>query len=153
MSDAHAAPGADGAPRQDPSSQDRTPTPVAGVVCDVRELSGLPPATSGALWKLAESGRQLDANLVHVPAGQNVPAHIEPELDVLLLVVAGDGTLGTPDGAEALAEGKLVWLPKGSSRSITAHGEGLSYLTVHGRRPGMQIRSRPPGDRSSPPTG
>jgi quercetin dioxygenase-like cupin family protein len=109
--------------------------------------------SSGALWKLAESGRQLDANLVHLPAGRGVHTHTEPELDVLLLVVAGAGTLETPEGAKALAQGSLVWLPCGSVRSITAHSEGLSYLTVHRRRPGMQIRSRPPWDGASPPAG
>ncbi|MEH0542548.1 hypothetical protein QA802_05505 [Streptomyces sp. B21-105] len=153
MSDAPDTPGADSAPLRTPSPDDPTPAPVAGILCDVLELSGRPPATSGALWKLAESGRQLDANLVRVPAGRCVPAHMEPELDVLLLVVAGDGILGTPDGPEPLAEGKLVWLPRGSTRSITAHGEGLSYLTVHRRRPGMQIHSRPPGHQAPPPTG
>ncbi|MGW1270703.1 cupin domain-containing protein [Streptomyces sp. NPDC002491] len=146
---------ADGTAPQGPSAkgQDRTPAPAAGVLCDVMELAGLPLADSGALWRLAESGRQLDANLVRLPAGRHVHAHVEPELDVLLLVVAGDGVLATPDGAETLAQGKLVWLPKGSSRSITAHGDGLSYLTVHRRRPGMQIRSRPTGDGAPPPTG
>ncbi|MDQ0774749.1 quercetin dioxygenase-like cupin family protein [Streptomyces aurantiacus] len=119
------------------------PTPTASVLCDVHELTGLPVAASGALWKLAESGRQLDANLVHLPAGRSVDAHAEPDLDVLLLVIAGDGTLVTPDGPEALTQGRLVWLPRGSTRGLTAHGEGLSYLTVHPRRPGLQIRSRP----------
>jgi quercetin dioxygenase-like cupin family protein len=154
MSDDDETPGADSGPLRDPAPDDRTPKPVAEVLCDVVELSGRHPEASGALWRLAESGRQLDANLVRVPADQGVAAHMEPDLDVLLLVVAGDGTLGTPDGPEPLAEGRLVWLPRGSTRSITAHGEGLSYLTVHRRRPGMQIHSRPPGNQTpSPPTG
>lgn len=68
----------------------------------------------------------------------------------LLLVIAGDGTLGTPEGSEPLAQGRLVWLPRGSTRSITAHSEGLSYLTVHRRRPSLQIRSQPPRDGTTP---
>jgi hypothetical protein len=34
----------------------------------------------------------------------------------------------------------LLWLPHGSTRSITAGPQGLAYVTVHRRRPGMQIR-------------
>nr|WP_225845883.1 hypothetical protein [Streptomyces sp. HPF1205] len=113
------------------------------MLCDVRAPAGLDPAPAGALWKLAEPGRQLDANLVHLPAGERVGAHAEPDLDVLLLVVAGGGAVETPEGTERLADGALFWLPRGSTRAIAAGPEGLSYLTVHRRRPGMQIRPRP----------
>lgn len=112
------------------------------ILCDTRALAALPSAPAGALWRLEESGRQLDANLVHLPPRQRVDTHTEPDLDVILLVVAGDGTLGTTDEPQLLAEGALTWLPHGSTRSITAGEDGLSYLTVHRRRPGMQIKSR-----------
>jgi hypothetical protein len=36
----------------------------------------------------------------------------------------------------------VVWLPHGSTRGVTAGADGLAYLTVHRRRPGMQIRRR-----------
>ncbi|MDQ1014263.1 hypothetical protein [Streptomyces afghaniensis] len=98
------------------------------------------------MWKLTESGRQLDANLVHLPAHQCVETHAEPDLDVLLLVVAGHGILGTSDRTEPLTGGALFWLPRGSTRRLTAGADGLSYLTVHRRRPGMQIRPRPSTD-------
>ena len=88
---------------------------------------------------------QLDANVVHLPPLQRVDTHTEPELDVLLLVVDGGGTLGTTEGSEPLGEGRLIWLPHGSTRSVTAGTEGLSYLTVHRRRPGMRIGHHPPG--------
>ncbi|WP_414170180.1 hypothetical protein ACMATS_34480 [Streptoverticillium reticulum] len=61
--------------------------------------------------------------------------------DIVALVAVGAGTLGTALGPQPLAEGGLTWLPHGSSRSITAGADGLSYLTVHHRRPGMQIRT------------
>lgn len=120
-----------------------TPAPVPRRLCDVRDIAGQDPQSAGALWKLAEPGRQLDANLVHLPPGERVETHAEPDLDVLLLVVAGRATLTSPDtAAEELADGALVWLPHGSARSLAAGPEGLSYLTVHRRRPGMQIRRR-----------
>ncbi|MEV6795291.1 hypothetical protein AB0M87_25620 [Streptomyces sp. NPDC051320] len=121
--------------------------PVPRALYDVTALTGQPPETSGAVWRLAESGRQLDANVVHLPPLQRVDTHTEPELDVLLLVVAGRGTLGTTKGSEPLGEGRLIWLPHGSTRSVTAGAEGLSYLTVHRRRPGMRIGHHPPGEQ------
>jgi quercetin dioxygenase-like cupin family protein len=92
------------------------------------------------LGRLAEPGRQLDANVVRLPTGQRVDTHAEPDLDVLLLVLSGGGTLGTAEGSRQLTEGTLLWLPHTSSRSLAAGEDGLCYLTVHRRRPGMQIR-------------
>lgn len=111
------------------------------ILCDTAALTSKEPTAAGVLWKLTESGRQLDANVVRLAPGHRVAPHAEPDLDVLLLVVAGDGALGTDRESEAqpLAPGALVWLPHGSTRSITAGDEGLAYLTVHRRRPGMQI--------------
>ncbi len=97
--------------------------------------------TTGAVWRLSEAGRQLDANLVRLEAGATVAAHAEPELDVLFLAVAGCGTLTAADGSTiALTPHALVWLPRGSRRALTAGPEGLAYLTVHRARPGMRIR-------------
>lgn len=123
-------------------------TPQPSAVGDARALLAEQGA-GGVLWRLAESGRQLDANLVHLAADATVGAHAEPDLDVLLFVVSGTGTLTGTEGVLALTGGALTWLPRGSVRSLAAGPTGLSYLTVHGRRPGMQIRSRP--DQLPPP--
>lgn len=123
---------------------DRAEPPVPMLLCDATALAAAADAPSGALWRLAEPGRQLDANVVHLPSCAHVATHAEPDLDVLLLVLAGSGVLGTADGERHLAAGGLLWLPHGASRSITAGPDGLRYLTVHRRRPGMQIRSGPP---------
>ncbi|NMO33490.1 procyclic form-specific polypeptide B-alpha [Streptomyces sp. GMY01] len=118
------------------------PEPEPRVLCDARAVAADPPLPGGVLWKLAEAGRQLDANLVRLAPGGRVAPHAEPELDVLVFVVAGDGVLGagTADEPLPLAKGATVWLPHGSTRSITAGPDGLSYLTVHRRRPGLWIR-------------
>ncbi|MBB1242734.1 hypothetical protein GL263_03970 [Streptomyces durbertensis] len=128
-------------------------TPAAGqgpagagapqVVCDTAALAATAAARGGALWRLTEPGRQLDANLVRIRPGEAVPAHVERDLDVLALVVAGDGTLGTEPAPQPLTPGSLVWLPHGAARSLTAGVNGMTYLTVHRRRPGMRIQPRP----------
>ncbi len=117
--------------------------PAVRILADLRELVDDPRGAGGARWTLSEPGRQLDANLIHLPPGQHIETHTEPDLDVLLVAVAGAGTVGTPDDPQPLAEGNLVWLPHGSTRNITAGADGLSYLTVHRRRPGLQIKTRP----------
>lgn len=125
---------------------------VPRVLCDIGALTGNRSAPSGALWRLAEAGRQLDANVVHLRPHQRVDTHAEPDLDVLFLLVDGQGSLNTEEGTTSLIEGRLIWLPHGSSRSITAGPEGMSYLTVHRRRPGMRIGHRPPDSADEPPT-
>lgn len=125
-----------------------SPAGMPRVLCDIGALATSPPGTPGAMWKLAEPGRQLDANVVHLPPGQHVGTHAEPDLDVLLLVVAGDGVLVTAGQARHLTSGALLWLPRGSVRGLSAGQDGMSYLTVHRRRPGMQVLLAPPRSAS-----
>ncbi|MFD5185994.1 hypothetical protein ACFWMQ_26000 [Streptomyces sp. NPDC058372] len=105
----------------------------------------------GALWRLAEDGRELDANLVRLAPGAAVGEHRESVLDVLLVGVAGNGRV-EPDGLE-LAESAVLWLPRGARRAFTAGPRGLAYLTVHRRRPGLAIGSAPPGAVRPEPEG
>lgn len=95
----------------------------------------------GALWRLAEPARQLDANLVRLPPNAEVDVHREPDVDVLLVAVAGHGTVHAESGPVPLSAHGVAWMPRGSSRSITAGPDGLAYLTVHRARTGMRIRS------------
>ncbi|MCH5671025.1 cupin domain-containing protein [Streptomyces gilvus] len=114
---------------------------VPRVLGDITALTDTSPDVGGVLWKLTESGRQLDANVVRLSPGRHVAPHAEPDLDVLLLVVSGDGFVAAgPDGEkQPLSTGALLWLPHGSTRGLTAGDDGLAYLTVHRRRPGMRI--------------
>lgn len=133
---------------QGPDDAAALAAPAASLLCETGALLDAASDGSGVLWKLAEAGRQLDANVVHLPADTRVGTHTEPDLDVLLLVLSGDGVLGggVGDPPQKLAAGTLMWLPRGSTRSITAGPDALSYLTVHRRRPGMQIRPAPARD-------
>lgn len=133
-----------------------SPAPAAGaplprVLCDTAELLSLgADAPGGALWKLAEPGRQLDANVVRLPAAGRVDTHTEPDLDVLLLVLDGEAVLVRTDGECPLRAGVLTWLPHGSTRAVVAGPSGVTYLTVHRRRPGMRIQPPDAADRLRP---
>lgn len=105
--------------------------------------SAAAPDERGAVWRLAEPTRHLDANVVAVPPGASIDPHMGPDEDVLWHVVAGDGTLATDDGDVSLTPGAVVWLPRRSRRSVTAGAGGLRYLSVHRRKSGLQIGTRP----------
>ncbi|MFB6553363.1 hypothetical protein [Streptomyces sp. NPDC056405] len=125
--------------------------PLPHVLCDIAELlSSGGDAPAGALWKLAEPGRQLDANVVRIPAAGRVDPHTEPDLDVLLLVLDGAAALVRTDGERPLRAGVLTWLPHGSTRGVVAGPDGVTYLTVHRRRPGMRIQPPDAADRLRP---
>ncbi|MGH3266930.1 MAG: DUF2249 domain-containing protein [Trebonia sp.] len=94
---------------------------------------------SGAVWRLDPGQRHLDANVIRLPADGKIDAHVGPDLDVLMHVLAGAGQLITVADPVPLAPGALVWLPRRSQRAIVAGPDGLVYLTVHPRRPGLQI--------------
>ncbi|MEE1754221.1 cupin domain-containing protein [Streptomyces sp. SP18CS02] len=149
LCDIRALIGPDPAPEPAPTSSAPEPDPASPSAPEPAPTSSGPepavhPARSGALWRLAEPGRQLDSNLVRIPPSGRIGTHTEPEVDVLLVVVSGEGTLSGPAVPDQpLTEGVLAWLPRGSTRSVAAGDRGLSYLTVHRRRPGMQIRPAP----------
>lgn len=94
----------------------------------------------GAVWSIAEPDRELDANLIRLPAGAEIPSHVGAEVDTLLHVVRGSGVLVTEDGEQPLRPGDVALLPRRTGRGFRAGGEGLEYLTVHRRRRSLQIR-------------
>jgi uncharacterized protein (DUF2249 family) len=122
-------------------------TAVPQIRCDAHALLAGPlhgdPA--GAIWQLQVSERQLDANIIHLRPEEQIGAHDGPDLDVLVLVLAGSGEMGTAAAALPLSIGTLAWLPRRSRRSISAGDGGLSYLTVHTRRPALRIEINPDG--------
>jgi quercetin dioxygenase-like cupin family protein len=101
----------------------------------------------GVHWTLPEPS-DLNANLVRLAAGSSIPEHVNTEVDVLLVVLAGAGTLRV-DGRDApLGPGTLAHLAKGSARAVFAGGGGLSYVTVHRRRGHLQVKARNTPPRS-----
>ncbi|MGO2931956.1 cupin domain-containing protein [Microbacterium sp.] len=100
-------------------------------------------ADAGSAWRLEPAERGLDANVIVLPAGDEIRAHTGPELDVVIVVLAGSGTLESDADAIALEPGRIVWLPARSPRRFVAGDDGLRYFSVHQRKLGLSIRSRP----------
>jgi len=119
----------------------RSPTELPRMLCDAYALArgDSAPDAAGAVWKLDMSVRQLDANVIRLRPDGRIESHHGPDLDVLLFVVAGSGELITTLETVPLQPGQIVWLPRRSERSLVAGPGGLSYLTVHPRRPALGI--------------
>jgi quercetin dioxygenase-like cupin family protein len=98
---------------------------------------------AGAVWRLTPEERGLDANIVRLPAGDEIAGHRGPDIDVLIHVLEGSGTLETDGDEIALTTGALVWLPPRSQRRFVAGEDGLRYFSVHRRKPPLSISTRP----------
>lgn len=118
-------------------------TPLPRILADALAIGAAPDA-AGAIWKLQARERDLDSNIIALPAGAGIESHTGPDLDVLILVLAGTGELTTELGTVQLRAGALAWLPRRSRRQFTAGPDGLRYLTVHRRRQALTLATAPP---------
>jgi mannose-6-phosphate isomerase-like protein (cupin superfamily) len=89
----------------------------------------------GAIWSL--NCEQLNTNLIRLSTGAGIPAHVNGDLDVLLVVFEGSGELHVDDDVSALEPGVAVVIPRGSQRRIRCLRGPLVYLTAHRQRGGL----------------
>jgi len=94
-------------------------------------------AGSGPLWGMAST--DLNATLLAWPAGHAIAAHVNDDLDVLLVVVAGSVTVTIGDTPHDLRAPAALLIPRGEQRAIRAGADGTRYLSVHRRRGRLQI--------------
>lgn len=98
-----------------------------------REREAAEEQRAGAIGSLV--GADLNVNLVRLAPNETLAAHVNTEVDVLLVGIGGAGVVELEDGDEPLAAGSALYVPKGLRRGIHAGGQGVVYLTCH-RRPG-----------------
>ncbi|OBG25485.1 DUF2249 domain-containing protein [Mycobacterium sp. E3198] len=117
-----------------------TATPLPRILADTNGFrTDAEPDATGAVWRLEARDRDLDSNVIALPAGGGIDAHTGPDLDVLIHVLFGAGSLTTEAGTVELFPGALLWLPRRSRRQFTAGPDGLRYLTVHRRRQALVL--------------
>lgn len=97
------------------------------------------PNAAGAIWRLPMNTRDLDSNVIQLPAHACIDAHAGPDIDVLIHVIDGSGQLTTELGTLDLIPGTLAWMPRRSLRQLHAGANGLRYLTVHQRRKALAL--------------
>jgi quercetin dioxygenase-like cupin family protein len=103
------------------------------------------PKNSGPVWGTASE--ELNATLLYWRAGEGPPEHVNDERDVLVVVLAGSAIVKTEGDERELTAGETTIIAKGRRRTISAGREGVRYLSVHRRRPPLQI-ARTSGRRS-----
>ena len=102
-----------------------------GAVVDLAALARGRTET-GAVW--AYGGADLNANLVLLEEGAGISGHVNGEVDVLLVGIAGAGFVDVDGRRLTLAAGQALIVPKGARRAIDAVRGQFAYLTCHRRR-------------------
>ncbi len=114
-----------------------TSTPLPRILANTNDF--ITDTAAGAVWRLEARERDLDSNVIALPAGGRIDPHAGPDLDVLIHVLSGGGSLTTETGTVELLPGALLWLPRRSRRQFSAGPDGLRYLTVHRRRQALVL--------------
>lgn len=89
----------------------------------------------GAVW--TNQSEDLNINLLVFATGRGVAEHVNNEVDVLLVGVAGLGTVEVDGQEQGLAPGAALVIPKGTRRATRATGDRFAYLSCHRRRGGI----------------
>ena len=105
---------------------------------DLNELAATTGQHAGVIWTLEGSG-DLNANLVRFDRGGGVGEHVNEEVDVVFVGVAGSGFVRVDGEEHVLSAGRLVFAPKGARRSTSTSSDGFAYLTVHRRRGPLRV--------------
>lgn len=92
-------------------------------------------AGGGPQW--GHESEDLDLTLLAWSGEQQVPAHTNNEVDVLMIAVAGRGQIRVGGDEYELVPGEALLIPKGVERSIRCAAESFAYLSVHRRRRGL----------------
>lgn len=94
----------------------------------------------------APESADLHVNLVDLRGGEEIGAHVNPALDVLLTCLDGSGTLVVDNERVPLQAGTAALIPKGARRGVLAGERGIRYTTCHMRRGGLMptVGGRPP---------
>jgi quercetin dioxygenase-like cupin family protein len=95
---------------------------------------------SGAIW--SRESEDLDINLLVFAAGEGVAEHVNAEVDVLLVGIAGQGTVMIDGTPQHLSAGDAIVIPKGTNRGIQSVSDPFAYLSCHRRRGGLWPRNK-----------
>ena len=115
-------------------------TPAQRLDLAARQAEAEQQQRAGAIASLV--GADLNVNLVRLLPDDYLEAHINTEVDVLLVGIAGAGTVELDGGDESLDAGSAIYVPKTARRAIRAGSQGVTYLTCHRRRGGLMPTPR-----------
>lgn len=106
-------------------------------VVDLIALAGA-GSGSGVLW--SHRTDDLNVNLLAIESGAIIAEHVNPEVDVLLVGIDGEGVLLIDGEPHAVRAGQATIIPRNTRRSIRGDRGRFTYLTCHRRRAGLWPR-------------
>jgi quercetin dioxygenase-like cupin family protein len=89
----------------------------------------------GAAW--THQSADLDVNLLVFASGEGVEEHVNAEVDVLLVGIAGVGAVTVDGTRHILTAGQAIMIPKGARRSTKGVRAPFAYVSCHRRRAGL----------------
>ncbi len=101
------------------------------IFVDLKALSQ-EASQGGPQWGLA--CEDLNATLLWWPDQHTITPHVNNEVDVLLLVMDGSGTVVVNGEEIAMSAGQALLIPKGAERAIRSATPSFCYLNIHRRR-------------------
>ena len=111
---------------------------TAGGSVSIGELAASAHNRAGVIWTL-EAGIELNANLVRFGMGGGVGEHVNDEVEVIIVGIAGSGFVRVDGEEHPVSNGTLTFVPRGVRRSTLSLSEDFAYLTVHRRRGPLQV--------------
>lgn len=113
----------------------------------VLRLEAAPASDSAPNLLGSLASADLNVNMLRFAGEHGIEAHVNREVDVLIVALAGEGVLVADGAPIVLTAGDAVVVPKGTERSIRSNGDHFAYLTCHGRRRDLM----PTVKKASPP--
>lgn len=92
-------------------------------------------SNAGSIWSGGQN--DLNVNLVRFDAADGVAAHVNDDVEVLIVGIVGTATIDVNGLCQPLGPGQALIIPRGARRAIVAGAEGVAYLTCHRRRAGL----------------
>jgi quercetin dioxygenase-like cupin family protein len=102
------------------------------------EVAASAAGRAGVVRSLQGSS-ELNANLVRFETDGGIGEHVNDEVDVLIVGVSGSGSIQVDGEEHLVSNGTMIFVPRGTWRSIRATPVDFAYLSVHRRRGPLQI--------------
>src|SRR5262245_11138267 len=106
------------------------PENVIDIAASLRQTSN-----DGPIWSM--NSEQLNVNLLRLPTGDGIAEHVNNEVDVVLVIFEGSGDLTVDGVTYPLSPGRVLLVPRESTRTMRCTAGPLIYLTCHRRRAGL----------------
>lgn len=108
-----------------------------GGAANVVDLAAIAATQRAPALRWSLEGADLNLNLLVFDAGDGVREHVNHEVDVAIVGIAGAGVVIVDSREHPLRSGQLILVPKDARRGTRATADGFSYLTCHRRRGGL----------------